>query len=290
MVALLSLMLLFGCGGGGHSESGSAPPNRLRQAVETAVKALDEEAGQGIAAGRLYRVNELAGNLVPLARGDVANTSGDTACVTVEMAGASLIIVFDGSEACKGVSGSLRITPVNATDDDPAVRVSDIDLIEFDTGDGCPINGIQRSTVTIEGDRITAVCTYTDLDLCGETLTGEVILRGRGAGDWQIEMQAHTYRYENGAQAAVTLACRPETGSLSGEARVQLDGRAYAITAEEIVVDPACGLPTGGSLTIRDPEGDTALADFSETRCDAPWVRVIQSSGTEETWPLFDGS
>jgi hypothetical protein len=290
MVALLTLMLLFGCGGGGHSESGSAPPNRLRQAVETAVSALDEEAGQANAAGKLYRVNELAGNLVPLARGEVANPAVNTACVTVEIAGASLIIAFDGSEACKGVSGSLRITPVSATDDDPDVRVSDVDLIDFDTGDGCPINGEQRSAVTIEGDEITAVCTYTDLDLCGETLTGEVILRGRGPGDWQIEMQAHAYRYENGAQAEVALACRPETGNLSGEAQVQIDGRAYAIAAEEIAVDPACGLPTGGSLTIRDPEGDTALADFSETRCDSPQVRVIHSSGTEETWPLFDGS
>jgi hypothetical protein len=289
LVPPLILLVVLGCGGGGGGTKNSGeetpPPNRLLQAIETAVSALDEEAEQGVALEKLYVGNELAGNLLPMARGDVA--AGNPPCVSVDTEGETLILSFDGSEACRSVSGTLRITAVSSDFGDPSILVTEISLIDFDTGDGCLINGDERSTVTIDGIHITVVCTYTDLDLCGQTISGQLVLDGEPPNDWQIEMEAHTYRYGSGAEAEVEVAWQPETGIMQGEAAVRLDGRTYAMAVEGVIIDPTCGLPTSGSLSITDPEGSTSQATFTETTCEAPQVSV-RHRGSTEAWTLFD--
>lgn len=287
MVASLALLLIIGCGGGGGSTNDSgeeAPPsNPLLQAIETAVSALDEEAERGAALEKLYVSNELAGNLVPMARGESPPDS--SSCVTVETEGVTLVLSFDGSEDCKGVSGSLRITSVSRDFGDPTVLVTDVTLIDFDTGDGCPVNGDERSHITIDGSHITAVVTYSDLDICGQPLSGQVVLDGETPTDWIVEMQAHTYHYGSDAVAEVELVWQPETGRMQGDATVQLDGKTYAMAADAIVIDPACGLPTQGNLTITDSGGGSSVADFTDTGCDTPLVSVTRE-GTTEQWPL----
>lgn len=287
LITPLALLFIIGCGGGGGSTSDSGeetpPPNPLLQAIETAVSALDEEAERGAALEKLYVSNELAGNLVPMARGESPPDS--PSCVTVETEGEALILSFDGTEDCKGVSGSLRIRSVSRDFGDPTLLVTDVTLIDFDTGDGCPVNGDERSHITIDGSHITAVVTYSDLDVCGQLLSGQVVLDGEPPTDWQVEMQARTYRYGNDAVAAVDLVWQPETGRMQGEATVQLDGKTYVMAADAIVIDPACGLPIQGGLTITDPQGDSSTADFSDTGCDAPLVNVTREATTEQ-WPL----
>jgi len=293
VAAALALLLITGCGGGGGSTDSSGeetpPANRLLQAVETAVNTLDEEAEQGAALEKLYVGNELAGNLVPMVRGDSGEDADARACVTVAMEGETLILDFDGSQDCKSVSGTLRVTPVSADYGAPAILVYDVSLVDFDTGDGCPVNGEERSTVTIDGIHVTAEVTYTDLDLCGQPVSGRVVLEGETPTDWQLQMEARTYRYGNSVEAAVEMAWQPETGVMQGDLRVLLDGETYAMTAEAVVIDPACGLPTSGSLIITDPEGGSSVADFSDTRCESPLVRVSRE-GTTELWPLFDAT
>lgn len=74
---------------------------------------------------------------------------------------------------------------------------------------------------------------------------------------------------------------------MTGEALVWLAGARYTMRAEAVVMDASCGLPTGGSLTITDPEGNTALADFTDTTCEVPQVSVTHQGDTEQ-WTLFE--
>ena len=295
-LACTFLLLCLACGGGGGSRDDEGPQaptqHQLQAAIELALRALDTEAQRGADLEKLYVANDLAGNLIPMTRGVsagtiVANAGDETTCITVSFEGDTQIRSYDGSPACRGVSGSLRITRVSAEEIVPGVRVTDLSLVDFDTGDGCPVNGAQRTTVSADGIHITAECTYTDLDICGRLFSGQVTLDGRTPTDWEVAMDEAIHRYPDGSEATLALRRQPADGLMRGSIAARLADGGYAMTAEAMRIDPACGLPTAGGLMITAPDGSRAGADFSTTTCDTPLVTVTRGNTTDE-WPLFD--
>ena len=112
-------------------------------------------------------------------------------------------------------------------------------------------------------------------------------MEGNGPGDWLMKLEARIYPYENGTAVQMEMARQPETGRMNGQALTRLADGHYTMAVVDVIIDPTCGLPTNGRLSITDPAGKTAFADFTDTSCEAPAVKVTRQGATER-WPLFE--
>lgn len=260
----------------------------MLDSMEILFAALAQETDRARALEVLVVANQLAG-VFEGAMPPLMTSEAQEHCTTLDEGPDLSIMSFDGSEACQGVSGTLEIAPTG--DDDPTdeVRVTAITLIDFSTGDGCQTNGEQQTQAAQDGPHVTAVCNYTDLDICGQWITGEVVIgvNGDTPDSSYLQLDAQTYPVDDAVQAAVELQWRPSAGSLSGDGVAMLTDGDYRFEASQVRMDTGCGLPIDGSLTITAPDGAVARADFAATSCEIP-VATVEYQGRMEQWVLVE--
>jgi hypothetical protein len=295
--ALLILSLVMACGGGGGSTPHAPPQDtasddaeglraKLLESMEMLFAALAQETDRARTLEVVVAANQLAGMLegvvVPLMTREAQEN-----CTTLDEDPDLSIMTFDGSEACQGISGTLEIAP--AEDDDPTdeIRVATITLIDFSTGDGCLTNGEQWTQATRDGPYVTAVCSYADLDICGQWITGELVISGDTPDRYYLQLDAQTYSVDDERQAAVELQWQPTAGRLSGDGVATLTDGDYRFQVSQVRMDDGCGLPIDGILTITAPDGEVARADFADTSCEIP-VATVEYQGRMEQWTLAE--
>jgi hypothetical protein len=316
VLVLFLTLLLLACGGGGGSNdnhpSGTTDPSTpdpqddgtsssntstderdiLLGSMTASLAALAEESQRGSVLAKLAAAHHVAGGSgagIGFDQIGAVSDGDNDNCATVDYRGDTLVISFDGSAACDGLEGSLEITPADGNDPEQDVIVSDIAIIDLSLGDGCLINGEQRLYATLNGNAFSAQISY-DLDVCGQRQAGQVAITGTTADpdQWVFQLEARDYTIDDGVDVQVEVDWQLDEGNLSGDGEIRYDGAEFTFLADHLVMDPGCGLPTGGSLTLFDADGtELASADFSHTSCEIP-VATVSIDGDLEEWILMD--
>lgn len=316
VLVLFLTLLLLACGGGGGSTSndpsGTADPSTpdpqddgasgnnsstderdsLLRSMTASLAALAEESQRGSVLAKLAAAHQVVGGFgtgIGFDQIGAASDGDNDNCATVAYRGDTLVISFDGSAACDGLEGTLEITPADGNAPEQNIVVSDISIIDFSLGDGCLINGEQHLYATLNGNDFSADIGY-DLDLCGQWQAGQVVIKGTATDpeQWVFQLEARDYTVEDGVRVQVEVDWQLEAGNIIGEGEIRFDEKLYLFLADEIHMDPGCGLPTGGSLTLFDATGtELASADFSDTSCEVP-VATVSIDGDLEAWTLMD--
>jgi len=135
-----------------------------------------------------------------------------------------------------GFSGTLEVTPIDGNDPNQYIFINYIRLINSSTGDGCPINGESKSHAALQGNLFSDVFSYTNLDICGQLLSGQVVFSGANWTAVLSEMDDRTYDIDKGAEVQVEVAWHPETNTLSGDGSAIIDGKAFDFQADQIII------------------------------------------------------
>ena len=206
-------------------------------------------------------------------------------CGTVENQLTTLIFTFTGGQDCPNISGTVSVTPSLVEGGLSFHMVYDnVDV------DGCVINGSADTTLVVEGSLVTATHVFDSMTICGQSVTGTATVTYDAAGQVVAVTRTSQNIYDlEGAQVTVTtnLTYHSDTG-LSGTALISgADEQDYEAAFENIMIDPTCGLPTSGTLTVNGIE-----MDFSGTTCENPSVSVTYNGVTvvvslEEAMAIF---
>lgn len=172
-------------------------------------------------------------------------------------------IVFTFNGQCGGISGTVKVTPAleNAdlifTVEYSSVQISSI---------SCTINGTATTMLTVTGTQVTAVHTFSNMNICGQTLSGTItIVYDRTSGTViSVSGQSSGSYGDPAVTVSLTYTYSPTSG-MSGTAAINQT----TFTFTGIRIDPTCGIPTAGTLTV-----DNITFDFSSTTCDNPTVAV----------------
>lgn len=204
---------------------------------------------------------------------------------TVNSRNKTTLLTFDGTAQCNGFSGTLEVTPAAAHAPDQNVFINDIKMIDFSTGDGCPVSGEVTSKITLQGEDFTDDCTYTNLDVCGRQFSGQVVFSGENWDVSQSQLNAHTYDFDKTSKVQVDVVWQIDASILGGKALATIDGYALAIEVNQITFNDTCNLPIGGTLMINDSIGGITIADLTDNSCEKPKFSIEYKSATE-VWTL----
>jgi hypothetical protein len=289
------LILLIGCGGGDGTSPAKNPPTekpeppvieiskaQLLYALQMTISGLEEEADRGQLLGRLSIGNQFAIDTAAIHKA-AADATDD--CMTKDVRDATTVLTFDGTSHCKGVSGKLEITPTHGNDPDQGIYTNTIKFVDFSIGDGCPINGHVQSQVTLTQGRFEDISDFTSLDLCGQVLSGQVVFWGDDQKADLLQLDARAIDIDHGVEMQVEMTWQPAKGTLSGDGSIIIGQNAFEIQTDQLIIDGDCGLPTGGTITITEPDGGITRADFTGTTCETRKV-TVEYKGAVEQWEL----
>ncbi|ACL03572.1 hypothetical protein Dalk_1875 [Desulfatibacillum aliphaticivorans] len=138
---------------------------------------------------------------------------------------------------------------------------------------GCVINGAATVKVAVSGDTATIIIQSTALSVCGAALNGSItIVMDKNTGEIDTVTVANTtsFTMDDGTVVDITaeITYNPD-GTIDGTATTSMDGQDYSFVINGVTVDPACGIPNSGTISING-----FVMDFSNTTCDDPTVVV----------------
>ena len=205
-------------------------------------------------------------------------SSGVTfACGTVSVKSAldrTVQFDFDPASDC-GIAGTVLVT-VNRVDGGIVYTIEYQNVVSGD----CTINGTTTSSLAVDEGMIIYTHTSDDLWVCGtafngtlsvtiDSATGEPVLVG-------VDNQVTTTRDGKPAAVDADLTWTPD-GGINGTLLLTVDGKIYDCVLTGIFIDPACGIPTAGTMVING-----ITLDFSETTCENPVVTATVNGRSAE--------
>lgn len=196
-------------------------------------------------------------------------------CGTVESQLGTLVFTFTGGQDCPDISGTVSVTPSISGNG----FVYDM-VYENVTIEDCAVNGSAAAAFALEGSNVLVTHTFENMTVCGHELNGTVDMVYDTTG--QVVSAAKTSQNTftiDGTQVTVTADVTYTAGQgFSGTAQISGIGEEdYALEFQNITIDPTCGLPNSGTLTVNDVQ-----MDFSETTCEDPVVEATYMGITVE--------
>ena len=188
----------------------------------------------------------------------------DFPCGSLSNESFNLIFTFNGDSACGGITGSVKATPFLSEDKQLSYTVE----YENVTNGDCTVDGKANVNFSVEEGIINAAHTFSNTEICGQNLNGSVIMTYDTAGQMlSITGNAQNTYTVNDIETAIDVSYSYNSADgITGTAT--LNNQTY-FEFNDIKIDPACGVPISGSLTI-----DSTELDFSNTSCDNPEAEV----------------
>jgi len=187
-------------------------------------------------------------------------------CGSITSQSGTLTFTFAGGEGCPA-SGTVSITPAITQD-----GFSYDMLYENVTTDDCLVNGSAAAVLALEGSHVSAGHTFESMSICGHELSGtvDVVYDITGHVVSAAKSSENTFTVD-GVEVTVTTDVTYSYGQgFSGTAQISgIDEEDYSVEFEDITIDPACGLPNAGTLTVNG-----IVMDFTETTCENPVVEA----------------
>jgi hypothetical protein len=192
-------------------------------------------------------------------------------CGDFSTEGATMVFVFNGSSECGGVTGIIRLTPTGSG--------YSVHYDSFTTASGCEVNGSASTTFSDDNGNLTITHTFDNLNLCGQNLNDSVTMSYNN-GILSVTRESNNDLNIDDQDVSVESNVDYSTeNGFSGTAVIGIDDKVYNCDFQNIKIDPSCGVPTSGTLTII--QGDPQKAhtryefDFSSTTCEEPDIVVI---------------
>lgn len=175
-----------------------------------------------------------------------------------------IIFIFNGSSPCN-ITGTVKIDP-ELYDQTIVFHVEYVNV----QVDDCNINGKADTTLSVDQGQVTATHSFTDMMLCGESIESDVMLV-YDISDQKVSVQSTRTFTLDGVETTVKLNYTYSIDQgLSGSGTTESAGETHTFECQNIKLDPECGIPNSGTLTI----DNTITMDFSNTSCDNPQVEV----------------
>ena len=138
---------------------------------------------------------------------------------------------------------------------------------------GCVINGTATVKVAVSGDAATIIVQSSSLAVCGVALDGAITVilnKNTGEIDTVTAANSTSFTMDDGTNVDITSEITYNSdGTIDGTATTSIDGQDYSFVITSVTVDPACGIPDSGTISING-----LTMDFSNTTCDDPTVVV----------------
>jgi len=180
----------------------------------------------------------------------------------------TVTFTFQDNPDCGNTTGTLLVTP-GRTGEGGIFWSTKYDNVQHED---CVIDGTSATAVYHENDEVTVRHTSYDLSLCGKILNGTTsMVYDRNKTQVKSAAMLLELRYQADRSEVVVkvdLIYTPEDG-FTGTATITEDDDETVCAFTNIKLDPECGLPTQGNMTING-----FGIDFSETSCENPMVTV----------------
>jgi hypothetical protein len=194
----------------------------------------------------------------------MALASGDFNCGTKQRNGSTVTYTFSGDPDCGSITGQIAVTPQISEG-----KISfNITYTHVSQGD-CTINGSGTTSFTADGSQLIIRHQSDNLNVCGQQINGTTILTYNALSQTLVSTSVvgEYVFYDNALQVTAAVNMVYTTPRLNGTATVTADGQTYNCTFEDVTIDPVCGIPTAGGITV-----NAYSFDFSETTCENPTV------------------
>ncbi len=178
----------------------------------------------------------------------------------------AVIFTFTGTEACGGITGTLKATP---TVSDGAISYY-LEYEDISNGE-CAISGSAIMATSFEGGQVTTNYTISDMSICDQSFEGSVAIT--------YDSSEHAFSITADSQDTYTIGDTKATvttnfsydpqGGVSGTAVVDTGDQVYNCELNSVQTDPNSGLPVSGTLTINGIE-----VDFSNTSAENPLATI----------------
>ena len=171
---------------------------------------------------------------------------------------------FNGDPSCGGVTGTIAVTP-QVSEGEISFGVVYTNVVQED----CTINGSGTVAATAESTNLIVSHQSDNLNVCGQQMNGTTTVTYDAATLALLSATVEgEYVYDSGQMQSTTVVdLAYTTEGLSGSATITAYEQTFVCTFEDVVIDPVCGIPTAGTITI-----DEYTFDFSETTCENPTV------------------
>lgn len=190
--------------------------------------------------------------------------TGGFNCGSMERVLSTVTYTFNGNVDCGGVTGTIAVTP-QYSEGKISFNIVYTNVVQGD----CTINGSGTTTFTAAGSQLIIRHQSDNLTICGQQMNGTTTATVNAITGALISAEVQgAYAYDDGqVQTATVVDMVYADGKLNGTATITSGGQTYNCTFTDVVIDPVCGIPTAGTITI-----DEYTFDFSETTCENPTV------------------
>ncbi len=255
----------------------------FEKAMKYALASIDENAKSADDIGMLKNTTNYLESGAPDNSGR-RDFSASFQCGSLSIGDRILEYTFTPNEGCGDISGTVKMT----VDQENGENLEwDLEYIGLNIGD-CVIDGLVHYSLDYEDNTVTGQYACENLTICGKTYddTASFTLTGED-GVISYHLASEQYEYEGSIEVETTIdvSADDEIDSVNGTATVNINGEIYTCNVEALVIDPECGLPYSGSLTITGADGNTMVTDFTGVSCDNPVVSYTLN-GIEYTYRL----
>ena len=213
-------------------------------------------------------ITDMTGNNAAQVRAALMNHLNQFPCGTFSLDPPNTVVVnFNGAQQCGGITGAVRVTPsVNAGSVSWTVTYQNLQKGDF------VVNGTATTTFTKNGNLLTATHASTNLSANGYQLNGTSsvtinLLTGLVATG--TVNTALVFTYENAQATANANLLYDANLGFSGTVTIVMGEQTYNCVVTNVKIDPTCGIPTSGTMTING-----FPLDFSQTTCENQTVLI----------------
>jgi hypothetical protein len=194
----------------------------------------------------------------------MALINGEFDCGDMQRDGTTVTYTFSGDVDCGGVTGQVAVTP-QLSDGKVSFNIVYTNVVQGD----CTINGSGTTTVTVDGPNVIFGHQSDNLNVCGQQMDGTTTVTINAVTGALVSAHVEgEYAYDDGQVQTTTVVDLVYNGTtLNGTATISTGGEDYTCEFIDVVIDPTCGIPTAGTITI-----DEYTFDFTDTTCENPTV------------------
>lgn len=207
-------------------------------------------------------------------------------CGTLHVQDDVMEFTFLEGQGCRDLNGTVKIRSTGQGRN----QEWELEYSDFNAGN-CAMNGVVHYRLGFDEKKMTGDITYNNFSVCGETRSGSLTyVLDMNANQITYDLKTDNYAYSGDISVAADFDyIEPETenGSemIRGTATVTVNGTVYTLSTDGVSIDPECGLPNSGTVTVSRPDKDPVTVDFSGTNCNNQSVTYFLN-GVEHTCQL----